>query len=132
MPSSPTGGLRAASLAALLVAAPLTVQASPSASAASTAPSARPDPTRVDAPVPLLQHRSALQAYRRHAEQPLGDWRAANDEVARIGGWRAYLREAHAPEAPAAPDTPRAGGPTTGGVPTPATAPGHGHHGGRR
>jgi len=41
-------------------------------------------------------HTSSFAAYRRHAEaEPIG-WREANDTVARIGGWRAYAREAAA------------------------------------
>lgn len=95
------------------------------AAVAAERPSPRPDPTRVDAAVPPLTHRSALQLYRPLSDEPRRDWRAANAEVARIGGWRAYLREAHAPEpagsAPAAP------------LP-PASHHGHGHHapGGQR
>jgi hypothetical protein len=36
-----------------------------------------------------------LAPYRKHAEAPVQDWRAANDTVAQRGGWRAYSREAH-------------------------------------
>lgn len=94
-------------------------------SAPATADAARPDPTRTGTPVPALQHRSALQTYRRLTDTPRGDWRAANAEVARIGGWRAYLREAHRPDpATSAPGTPGAPLPTSGGHP--------GLHGGRR
>ncbi len=37
---------------------------------------------------------SAFDGYRRFADAPPADWRAANDTVGRIGGWRAYAREA--------------------------------------
>ena len=55
-----------------------------------------PDPLNPQAAVPALLHTSAFAAYRRDAEvEPIG-WRAANNTVARIGGWRAYAREAAA------------------------------------
>lgn len=107
------------------------------ASAAADTPPARPDPTRIEAEVPALQHRSALQQYRRLTDEPRRDWRAANAEVARIGGWRAYLREAHTPEpaSPAPAASPTTAPPTAPILP-PAAAPaphhGHGAHGGRR
>lgn len=73
------------------------------ATAGAASPSSDPLSPRAAVPVPL--HRSALAGYR-----PLGDrnaaaaptWRAANDRVGRIGGWRAYLREAQQPAAPEA------------------------------
>lgn len=48
--------------------------------------------------------RSAFEGYRAFAEQELRPWKEANDEVGRIGGWRAYAREAQGAvaEAPAA------------------------------
>ncbi len=60
------------------------------------------DPGDAATPVPALQHRSAFVGYRPLGSVVLGDWRSANDTVTRIGGWRAYTREAHAPAAPAA------------------------------
>lgn len=73
--------------------------------ACGTAPPNNPDPTdpsHADTTVPPLQHHSVL-ANRRGvagaaAPRP---WREANDEVARIGGWRSYLRESEAPATPA-------------------------------
>ena len=60
------------------------------------------DPANAQAAVPPAMHRSAFAGYRRHAEPaPIG-WKEANDTVARIGGWRAYAREAAEPSAPAA------------------------------
>lgn len=55
------------------------------------------------AEVPRLEYRSALRGYRPLADTPPGDWRALNEQVHRVGGWRTYLRQAHAPE-PAAPE----------------------------
>lgn len=50
------------------------------------------------APVqPLQPPRGDLSGYRLFdANAPLADWRVANDTVAKIGGWRAYAREATA------------------------------------
>ena len=48
---------------------------------------------------------SSLAAYRRYAEQPVEPWRESNDRVGRIGGWRAYAREA-AGDAPSAAQAP--------------------------
>jgi hypothetical protein len=56
----------------------------------------RPDPADPRAAAAALEHRSALSAYRRVGgeDPPPLAWRDANDTVARIGGWRAYAREA--------------------------------------
>ena len=62
-----------------------------------TAPSATAasgDPTDARAPVPLVQYRSPFHDYRTFGDSVRTPWRQANDEVARIGGWRTYLREA--------------------------------------
>ena len=48
-------------------------------------------------------YRSAFDGYRHHADQPVGSWREANDRVGRIGGWRAYAREAQGGDAASAP-----------------------------
>jgi hypothetical protein len=65
----------------------------PAASAQSASASA---PTRVAPPVqPASEgHRSAFSGYRRFADEPIQDWKAANDRVSQIGGWRAYAAEA--------------------------------------
>ncbi len=41
-----------------------------------------------------LQHKSATALYRGYKEVTLQDWKAANDRVGEIGGWRTYAREA--------------------------------------
>lgn len=38
-------------------------------------------------------YRSAWSGYRPFADEKVISWKDANDEVLRIGGWRAYLRE---------------------------------------
>ena len=63
---------------------------------------AKPDPLNAQAVVPALVHTSAFAAYRRYADAAPIAWKEANDTVTRIGGWRAYAREAAEPS-PAAP-----------------------------
>ena len=53
------------------------------------------------AAVPPLIYRSAFEGYRPNTEAEVGKWRETNDKVGRIGGWRAYAKEAAAPDAPA-------------------------------
>lgn len=77
------------------------------AQAQPAAKTAAPDPLDAQASVPPSIHRSPLARYRSAGDVELGSWREANDTVTRIGGWRAYAREAHAPAAAAsAPATP--------------------------
>ena len=54
----------------------------------------RPDPADPSARVPAAEYRSPFADYRPLGDEAVGNWRAANDEVGRIGGWRAYAREA--------------------------------------
>ena len=111
-----------ASLMRWLMPAPLCALAC--AAAAQTPPSAAPkahkaDPLDARVAVPALVYESALSRYRRAgADKPM-PWIESNDTVARIGGWRAYAREAQQPDAP--PPAP---------PPAPQPAPhGHGHGG---
>lgn len=86
---------------------------------AQTAPGKRADPLDSSAVVPPLLFQSTLAGYQRHADQPLGSWREANETVNRIGGWRAYAREARQPNEPAPNNAPQ----------KPANAPAdHGGH----
>lgn len=67
--------------------------------------SAKADPLDARAAAPALVHQSAFAAYRAHAQAvPIG-WKQANDTVNRIGGWRAYAREAAEAGAPPAAAT---------------------------
>jgi hypothetical protein len=68
------------------------------------------------APTQPQPFQSALDAYRPYTDEPTGDWKKANDEVGRIGGWRAYLREANPPVG---------SGNATGGQPKADPHPGH-------
>ena len=87
-------------LPAVLWAMALTAAAAP-AVAPPTPPAPRPDPLDARSVVPPSVHSSALASFRRFVEVPVGSWREANETVTRIGGWRAYTREANQPEAPA-------------------------------
>jgi hypothetical protein len=85
--------------------AAITATLLPCAAALAQAPTTpRPDPADARAVTPPLQHRSALTGYRRlDAESAPLAWREANDRVERIGGWRAYAREANAAASAPAP-----------------------------
>ena len=52
----------------------------------------------------LGAYRSAWASYQPWRDDAVGDWRQANNEVARIGGWRVYAREP-APSADSAAPT---------------------------
>jgi hypothetical protein len=82
----------------------------------------RPDPLDGKASVAPLVYRSAFTDYRSlAAESPALGWREANEGVERIGGWRAYAREANAPAASNA--TPAASSPApAASAPAPAPA----------
>ena len=47
---------------------------------------------------------SALDSYQPYTDDKTVDWKAANDTTARIGGWRAYAKEAAAPASAAKPE----------------------------
>lgn len=48
-----------------------------------------PAPDKADLP-----YRSTLAPYQRFEDQPVQSWKESNDTVGRIGGWKAYAREA--------------------------------------
>ena len=45
-------------------------------------------------PASPLSYRSAFEGYRPYTDDKLLNWKDANDTTGRIGGWRAYAREA--------------------------------------
>lgn len=103
----------------------------PTGSAASatgaTAASAKPNAAGTSMP---LQFESVLSRYKPMTDQKLGSWRDANDTVRRIGGWRTYLKESQAPDAPvtATPTAPSSS--ARPAVPNAPTAPNpHAGHG---
>ncbi len=71
--------------------------ASMSANAEPTARPIRPDPLDAKAPVPSVVYRSSLRLLKTPAGDKPVTWQEANDNVARIGGWRVYAREAQQP-----------------------------------
>jgi len=90
-----------------------------SADALAQSPPSR-DPTNGLAQVPPVVYRSTLSVSPGAAPVGADTWRAANDAVTKIGGWRAYLREAHSP--PPSPATGLSPASTPPGGP-PATSP---------
>jgi hypothetical protein len=105
--------------------------ASPLAHAQDQPMAGKPDPSNPMAVVPASTYSSPLARYRPAGETKLGSWQEVNETVTRIGGWRAYAREASQPE-PAGP--PGASHPAPAAAPAPARAasmptPGHGSHG---
>ncbi len=85
----------------------------------------RADPLDPQARVPAARPPEALRRYRPASTPDAGGWREANEQVARIGGWRTYLREAQAPDAPASAAAPAS-------APTGAPRQHGGHHHGHR
>lgn len=57
----------------------------------------RPDPADARAKVPPVTIRKPPQPQAAD-DPPPADWRAANDRVERVGGWRTYARETLPPE----------------------------------
>lgn len=84
--------------------------------ASDTAPPRR-NALQADAPVPPAVYRSSLAQHRRHAEQPVQPWAQSNETVNRIGGWRAYAREAAQAQRAASASAPGAAGHGTHGRP---------------
>lgn len=95
MTSSPARRLRTALLSVLLCSALPGLQAQPP----TAAPAAPTDP---QARVPAAQHRSVIPPRPPRLDAEPGDWAAHNAQVARVGGWRTYAREAAAAAASAA------------------------------
>ena len=54
-------------------------------------------------PASPLEFRSAFEGYKPYTEEKTIDWKRANDNVGKIGGWREYAREASQPETAAEP-----------------------------
>jgi hypothetical protein len=52
------------------------------------------------------EFRSAIDGYQPYTDEKIRSWKDANDTTARIGGWRAYAKEAQ--QAQQAPTTPGA------------------------
>jgi len=94
------------------------VAASAGAAAQPSPGPGRPDPTDARAPVPPVVHQSPFAQYRPFAPEVLGPWKAVNDEVGRIGGWKVYAREVYE-ESKQAPASPEGSGRPSGAPPEP-------------
>jgi hypothetical protein len=106
----------------LLPAALLTISSAVHAGPDGQDPAARrASPLDAQAAVPPLTHSSAFTGYRPYSDPKLTPWRDANETVGRIGGWRAYAREASQAAEPAASSPLPAAPPKSGG-------PGHADH----
>ena len=79
----------------LLMAVWLPLQLSALSAGAQTPPS--PAPATQAAPA---AYRSAFEGYQAYRDEKIANWKEANDNVGRIGGWRAYAKEASQPPAP--------------------------------
>lgn len=90
----------------LLVVSLWATQASAQASASAPANIASPAATE-QAAVPA--YRSAFEGYQRYTEEKTVNWKDANDATARIGGWRAYAKEASEAQAPEGADKSNSG-----------------------
>lgn len=69
-----------------------------SAATGQTAPNTTGTITEISPSVPPPHYPSVFSGYRAYADQPLERWQEANQKVQAIGGWRAYAKEAHAPD----------------------------------
>lgn len=81
-------------------AVPAVLAAALSTSAAFAQPMPAPTPASVVNQAAPLGFTSAMEGYKPYTDDAVTNWKAANDTVAQIGGWRAYAKEAAAaPEA---------------------------------
>lgn len=80
---------------------------------------------------------SAFSDYKKFDDPGVADWRASNDKVRTLGGWRTYLKEAYdapdatisSPAAPSAvPENPPAGNPRAESSSATSPSPSHSHH----
>ena len=94
-------------------------------------PEAKPTAAALVAPRTAtgLRYESVFARYKTYRDEKTGSWLSANETVERIGGWRAYAKEAQPPDAaapampamPAKPSKPAA----------PAQSDPHAGHGGK-
>ena len=74
------------------------------------------NPLSPAASVPAVTYQSPFADYRPMVDQKIGNWKDANDNVNRVGGWRTYLKEAQEPDAPMQKQTPQSSVPTAQSV----------------
>ncbi len=86
-------------LGCLLCSAALTANAQSPGQSSPAAPAGLVPAAATTSSAPALPFGSALAGYQPFAETKVQPWRDTNDTVGRVGGWRAYSREARAPQA---------------------------------
>ena len=59
-----------------------------------------PAASNTPAAVPPAPFKSAFEGYQPYSDDKMTGWKAANDEVARIGGWREYAKQAQQADNP--------------------------------
>ena len=59
-------------------------------------------PTSEPSATPFV-YKSAFEGFQAYTEEKTANWKEANDTTARIGGWRAYAKEAAQPAVTPAP-----------------------------
>lgn len=74
------------------------VPAAALALAAMSAVASPADPAHPQATLRPLVHRSTLAGRAAPDHPELADWRAVNERVRAVGGWKAYLKQVQAPE----------------------------------
>ena len=47
---------------------------------------------------PIAGTKSAFAGYKAFTDEPVSNWKAANETVAKVGGWREYARQAQQPD----------------------------------
>lgn len=78
-------------------------------------------------PLAPARYQSAFEGYQAYSDEKLQPWKEANDTVGKIGGWRAYAKEAQGAQ-PAAAKAPAGSAPAG---PAPAGTDPHAGHGKR-
>jgi hypothetical protein len=86
-------------------------------------------PTDAAAAAPSIKYHSVFERYRSFDEEPLADWRALNEEVARAGGHAGIMRgdTGHASAAGGKPSAGDSSGAPAAGAPQAPAASADGH-----
>lgn len=92
--------------AAMTISKPTTAAATATMPALPVAPVVRTDASSI-----TLPYESVFTRYQSYRDEKAASWREANETVSRIGGWRAYAKEAQQPDqvvptVPVAPTSP--------------------------
>ncbi len=72
-------------------------------SATASPPAAPAAPSAAMTQEAAAAYRSAMEAYQPYTDEKTVNWKESNDNAGRIGGWRAYAKEASQPESGATP-----------------------------